>query len=85
MYLDVYERDTHQDTIRIHARYITIHQDTYPIGKNIKNDRNPTAPGQDCWCVCPPVAVSAPACVLRVVRWPSQQSRVSFFSHRADR
>jgi hypothetical protein len=28
MYLD----GTHQDTIRIHAGYIEIHQDTYPIG-----------------------------------------------------
>jgi hypothetical protein len=23
---------TRQDTIKIHARYIRIHQDTYPIG-----------------------------------------------------
>jgi hypothetical protein len=28
---------THQDTIRIHAGYIEIHQDTYPIG----NPRHP--------------------------------------------
>ena len=38
MYLDVswcilmYMNGTHQDTIRIHAGYIEIHQDTYPIG-----------------------------------------------------
>jgi hypothetical protein len=31
MYLDVYKRDPHQDTIRIHAGYIKIHQDTYPV------------------------------------------------------
>jgi len=40
MYLDVsrcilmYMNGTHQDTIRIHARYIEIHQDTYPIGNH---------------------------------------------------
>jgi hypothetical protein len=28
----MYMNGTHQDTIRIHAGYIEIHQDTYPIG-----------------------------------------------------
>ena len=47
MYLDVsrcilmYMNGTHQDTIRIHAGHITIHQDTYPIGTPPKNDRKP--------------------------------------------
>ena len=47
MYLDVsrcilmYMNGTHQDTIKIHAGYIKIHQDTYPIGKHTKNDRKP--------------------------------------------
>ena len=44
MYLDVHERDTsryNQDTIRIQSGYITIHQDTYPIGNPPKNDRKP--------------------------------------------
>ena len=35
MYMNV----THQDTIRIHAGYITILQDTYPIGTPPQKDR----------------------------------------------
>jgi hypothetical protein len=39
----MYMNGTHQDTIRIHAGYITIHQDTctYPIGPPPQNDRKP--------------------------------------------
>ena len=41
MYMNGTRNGTHQDTIRIHAGYITIHQDTYPIGPPPQNDRKP--------------------------------------------
>ena len=51
MYLDVHERDTSRynpDTIKIQSGYITIHQDTYPIGnytqKRKETPRHPRAP-----------------------------------------
>ena len=37
----MYMYGTHQDTIRIHAGYIKIHQDTYPIGTPPQKDRKP--------------------------------------------
>ena len=40
----MYMNGTHQDTIKIHAGYIKIHQDTYPIGKTPKTIGNPTSP-----------------------------------------
>ncbi len=46
----MYMNGTHQDTIRIHAGYIEIHQDTYPIGTPApKEDRKPpvTRPSAD--------------------------------------
>ena len=37
----MYMNGTRQYTIKIQSGYITIHQDTYPIGNYTKNDRKP--------------------------------------------
>jgi len=65
----MYMNGTHQDTIRIHARYIKIHQDTYPIGNPPQKwDRKPH--------VTPGASPELPE-IISVISSPISPSRLS--------